>query len=434
MNQAQNSAPLIEHTPELDACELREDVRELVFSGVSKSKIIDCLLKDHNDRRGDSQYWGEFLFPLASKIIEQATADAIKAGVIIDGFSGYELAPASELANQITPGAWAIKGILPAQGVGAVYGASASAKGFFLLDLVAAVAAGEPWQGHRTKQLPVVIVNLEGAAGYPKRLKAYELKHGPIKGELYILNGAPFLLTDDAQIEALAAAIIAKGAAGGIVFIDTLSQAGGGVEENTSEGMGSIVAGAMKLQRLVGGMVILVHHIGKDASKGMRGHTSLFASLDCAIEISRDGDQRSWRVAKSKDGEDGIGGQFRLEIVEVGIDEDGDPITSCVVHHLESAFDGVFAAKVPKGGNQRIVYDRLNRLLDESIELGRGGAAATTPCIGMEAAVLACKDCLTTDPKRRGERTRTAIAGLVNAGLFRLEGGWLWQTRPRART
>jgi len=85
------------------------------------------------------------------------------------------------------------------------------------------------------------------------------------------------------------------------------------------------------LQSAVGGLVMLVHHTGKDATKGMRGHSSLIAALDAAIEVSRNGDQRSWQVAKSKDGEDGAAHPFKLEVMELGIDADGDPVTSCVI-------------------------------------------------------------------------------------------------------
>jgi hypothetical protein len=63
----------------------------------------------------------------------------------------------------------------------------------------------------------------------------------------------------------------------------------------------------------------------------MRGHSSLIAALDAAIEVTRSGDQRSWQVAKSKDGEDGTAHPFKLEVVELGMDNDGDPITSCVI-------------------------------------------------------------------------------------------------------
>lgn len=430
-----SNEPLIEHVQAIDAGELLDHARDFAYVGeVNRSIILDSMRREHERNGGTPEDWAGYRFILASRAIDKAISEAIKAGVILDAQGEFDLVHASELASTMRPAAWAIKDILPAQGRGAIYGASTAAKGFYALNMLLPVANGEPWQGHRTKQMPVVIVNLEGAASYPNRLKAYEAKHGAIKGPVFVLNGSPFLLTDDAQIEALAAAIEATGAAGGIVLIDTLSRAGGAFDENSSEGMGAVLAGAEKLQQRVGGLVLLVHHVGKDASKGLRGHSSLFASLDCAIEINREGDLRSWRVAKSKDGEDGIGGQFRLEIVEVGVDEDGDPITSCVVRHIESAFDGVFATKIPKGGNQRIVYDKLNQLLAESLELGRGGTAASAPCIAIEAAVLACKDCLTTEPKRRSERARSAIASLVSAGLFRLEQGWLSQPTPWARS
>ena len=425
---------IVEHMPEVDAGEFLESAREFVWAGeVNRSKILDSIRQEHYRNGVSPEEWAGFGHPLANKAIDKAISEAIAAGIILDAREDFELVHASDLACQHHAGGWAIKGILPAQGLGSIFGPSTSAKGFFALDMLVPVANSAPWQGHRTKQMPVVIVNLEGAASYPSRLKAYETKHGPIKGPVFVLNGSSFLLTDDAQIEELAAAIEATGAAGGIVLIDTLACAGGAFDENSSEGMGAVIAGGKKLQQRVGGMVLLVHHTGKDATKGLRGHSSLFAALDCAIEVSREGNLRAWRVPKLKDGEDGIGGQFRLEIVEVGIDDDGDPITSCVVQHIESAFDGVFAAKIPKGGNQRIVYDKLNQLLAESIELGRGGAAPAVPCIALESAVIACRECMTTDPKRRSERARSAIASLVSAGLFRLEQGWLSQPPPRAR-
>ena len=56
--------------------------------------------------------------------------------------------------------------------------------------------------------------------------------------------------------------------------------------------MGQIIAAAKELQTFVGGLVVLVHHTGKDASKGLRGHSSLQAALDAAIEVRRDGDNR----------------------------------------------------------------------------------------------------------------------------------------------
>jgi hypothetical protein len=64
--------------------------------------------------------------------------------------------------------------------------------------------------------------------------------------------------------------------------------------------MGEILEAAKRLQSLTGGLVVLVHHTGKDATKGLRGHSSLFAAMDAAVEVSRDGDRREWKVAKAR--------------------------------------------------------------------------------------------------------------------------------------
>ncbi len=65
---------------------------------------------------------------------------------------------------------------------------------------------------------------------------------------------------------------------------------------------------------MTGGLVVLVHHTGKDATKGLRGHSSLFAALDAAIEVSRSGERREWILAKSKDGRDGSTHPFKLRV------------------------------------------------------------------------------------------------------------------------
>ena len=83
------------------------------------------------------------------------------------------------------------------------------------------------------------------------------------------------------------------------------------------------------------GLVVLVSHTGKDQTKGLRGHSSLFASLDASIEIGRNGDTRSIKVDKVKEAEDGAKKYFRLKPVVIGTDEGGEDITSCVVEPVD---------------------------------------------------------------------------------------------------
>lgn len=417
---------------ELEAGEITEEIGYLVCQGVIDQKIIDAARRDYLSRNnGDLSGWATFMFPRVKKALAEARSPAIEAGAILANDNQFTLSRASDLAREPTYTASLVKGVLPAEGFGMIYGPSGSAKGFFALDVTVAVASGTPWLGRKVTKAPVVIVNLEGGAAFPNRLHAWEKKFGALPDAMLVLNDSPFAILDEASVDALARAINQAGANGGLTVIDTLARAAGGIDENSSEAMGRVIAGVERLQRAVGGLVLLVHHIGKDSTKGPRGHSSMLAALDCAIEISREGNLRTWRLAKAKDGDDGVGGQFRLEVVELGNDADGDPITSCVVEHLESPFDEIRASGVPKSGNQLIAYNTLNELLDQSLDLGKGGADPSTPCIRLEDAVIACRDRLTTEPKRRGERARLAIGALVSRGLFRHENDWLW--RPNGR-
>ena len=88
-------------------------------------------------------------------------------------------------------------------------------------------------------------------------------------------------------------------------------------------------------------MVLLIHHSGKNAAMGARGWSGLRAACDAEIEVVREATGRYMRLTKSKDGEDGLEWGFDLKVVQVGVDDDGDPITSCVVVDAELPVVGV---------------------------------------------------------------------------------------------
>ena len=81
-----------------------------------------------------------------------------------------------------------------------------------------------------------------------------------------------------------------------------------------------------------------MHHSGKDETKGARGWSGIKGALDTELEVTRAEDDRVLSVTKQKDGEEGQEYGFRL--LEVPLwgeeDEDGDPITSCVVEPNET--------------------------------------------------------------------------------------------------
>ena len=241
----------------------------------------------------------------------------------------YRLMTAEEISS-LPPVRWLVRGVLPAEGLAAIYGPPSCGKTFLALDLLAAVARGQAWFGNKTVPVPVTYVALEGEAGMSQRVRAHERRHGDLPLAVRFVAQALNLLTEKDIID-LASAIKAAGGGSGVICIDTLNRASAGSDENDSKDMGRIIEAAKHLQREVGGLVLLVHHTGKEESRGLRGHSSLLAALDVAIEVKKVESRKEWRIAKSKDGRDDKAGSFRLDEVVLGSDDDGEVITSCVI-------------------------------------------------------------------------------------------------------
>lgn len=285
--------------------------------------------------------------------------------------------------SQLPPLSWRVRGVLPAAGIAAIYGPSASGKSFLAFDSGCAIAEGRPWFGFRTVAAPVVYAALEGEAGLRLRAEAWSTHTGRKLPDAFRLMLQPFKLTESQDVADLAAVV----PAGAVVFVDTLNRAAPTADENSSRDMGEILEAAKRLQTLTGGLVVLVHHTGKDATKGLRGHSSLFAALDAAIEVARDASRREWRVAKSKDGQDGDAHPFKLQTEMLGTDDHGEPVTSCVVVPDTTAKD-VQRVKLPQGGNQRLALEAL-RPMFKGGERGKPGAPPQAGCIELEAAISA---------------------------------------------
>ncbi|MEI8325001.1 MAG: AAA family ATPase, partial [Betaproteobacteria bacterium] len=292
----------------------------------------------------------------------------------------YKLLTRDDLA-ELPALVWRIRGVLPAVGLAGLYGPSASGKSFLGFDMAAAIAEGHRWFDCRVEAAEVVYAALEGEAGFKLRAQAWEAHKGRNLPERLRMVLQPFKLTEPKDVRDFAAVV----PAGAVVFLDTLNRAAPTADENSSKDMGEILEAAKVLQTMTGGLVVLVHHTGKDATKGLRGHSSLLAAMDAAVEVSRDGDRREWKVAKVKEGADGDAHPFRLVIETLGMDDEGEPVTSCTVR-ADTNSDDVKRVKVPQGGNQRLVYEGIRGMFKDG-KSGKPGAPPLRPCIELEAAV-----------------------------------------------
>ena len=258
--------------------------------------------------------------------------------------------------------AWIVKRVLPMAALGVIFGDSGSGKTFFAFDLASAVARGIEWNGRKTRKGRVVVVVAEGAEGFRSRVKAYLRQYGISESDypLEVIGDAPNLLLATDAKELIAG--ISKSGPASMVVIDTLAATTPGGNESSSEDMGKAIGHCKALHKATGALVLLVHHSGKDASKGARGWSGLKAAVDVEIEITRSGNDRVATVTKLKDGEDGEKFGFRLLPVSIGMDEDGDVITSCVVQYDQAAAARVKQKAAGKGRHQRDVLAALTEL------------------------------------------------------------------------
>ncbi|MEA3061218.1 MAG: hypothetical protein QOJ94_999 [Sphingomonadales bacterium] len=250
--------------------------------------------------------------------------------------------------DRLPPLRWLVKSIIPDAGIGAIYGDSGTFKSFLTLDLLAHISNGREWFGQRVKAAPAVYVPFEGQGGIPNRVRAWRLAQtiqrnpdllmvlepdSDVRSNIAVVMD-PLNLRDAGDRDALVATLIEQGWAGGVLCVDTLAHASNGIEENSSA-MGEMIGIFRDLQQRLGGVILLVHHSGKDQTRGMRGWSGLHAAMDFVVECQKEGEgdasEAQFRLSKVKDGTTGTVFRFQMQMIPLGCDEDGDPITSLVV-------------------------------------------------------------------------------------------------------
>jgi AAA domain len=222
-------------------------------------------------------------------------------------------------------------------------GAPNVGKSFVALDLAFDVATGRQWHGREVDRGGAIYIAGEGAGGFKGRIAAIRKERGVEKTADAWFGMIPSAVDfrDKAIVRGLIKAVIeAAPRLGGrvrLIVVDTLSRALAGGDENSSVDMGALVAAADRIRLATGAHVMLIHHVGKDPSKGARGHSLLRGNVDTEIMVERDETSGTIiaKVTKQRDLEcEGVLSS-RLRTVALGTDRRGKPITSCVVETAE---------------------------------------------------------------------------------------------------
>lgn len=232
-----------------------------------------------------------------------------------------------------------VKGWLDQGAVSVLYGPSNGGKSFLAVDIAHHLAKGLAWAGRRVNKSRVLYIAAEGGSAFANRVAAL---HEP---DFWVLQ-IPLTLTGaESSASPLAEMMQHLAAVGGkfeMIIIDTMARVMGGRDENAAPDIVDLMRNIDLLRRATGAHVMLVHHTGKDTGRGALGHSSLRAAIDTEIELSRDDEAGviTAEVTKQRDGPTGYKFTYHLRQVEIGRDQDDDPVTTCLVEPTDPAQAG----------------------------------------------------------------------------------------------
>ncbi len=282
---------------------------------------------------------------------------------------------------------WVIKDYVERDSLGVAFGPPGQTKSFVALDMACCVATGHEWHGKPVKEGAVFVICGEGHNGIMRRLKAWSILNGVgLDDAPLFVSTASAALTDplntNAVTETIAGLAEAVGLAPELIVVDTVARNYGAADENSAADMGVFISNIdAHLRRRYGAAVLLVHHSGKDPSKGARGSTALKAAVDAEYEITRDelGITRM-QAHKMKDAEQPEPRAFKLESVRLPLlDDEGNDVYGAALKSIDYIAP-VKTGKEGRGKNQVKALAVLRELYREHearlVEGGMDGCSA----------------------------------------------------------
>lgn len=237
----------------------------------------------------------------------------------------------------------------------------------FLMNVAASVAAGIPCFGRDVQGGLAAYCALEGGRSFQNRCIAWRELHPDVSpGIPFKVMMDPINLRDRGDVEALRRFIKDAEQEHGercvMVCVDTLSRSLGGGNENGSDDMGALIAGADRLRAETGAAIVFNHHFGKNPTMGARGHSNLYGAVDTEIQITRDGDLRVAEITKQRDGPTGLRFAFRLRRVVIGQNRKAKEVTAIVAEEAVLEQTATKERQLPKGAGTAL------RALQKAIE------------------------------------------------------------------
>ena len=314
-----------------------------------------------------------------------------------------------------TASAYCVSGLLPRTGLVVIYGPPKCGKSFWTFDLLMHVSLGWKYRGLRVRQGVVVYCVLEGADGFTRRVRAFEIEHPRAKdSDFYLMTLSLDLIRDHKELIASIRAQLPKGADFAAVAIDTLNRSLRG-SENSDEDMADYVRAADAIRVAFDCVVPIIHHCPHGADRP-RGHSSLLGAADLLIAVKRDDANNVVALVElAKDGRAGLQVVSLLREIEVGKNEDGETLTSLVVDPVgDPSFTG-HKPQTRRGSIAKVEFETVKiEMLRAYDRLADG--VETTPGLDGKPVRKVPVDKLRDEMRSAGFLEANETGGLTNTG------------------
>lgn len=246
----------------------------------------------------------------------------------VDALLAEMLGPEELIAQR--PPRHLVRGLLTLDSESWLIGEPGSKKSFVALDIAAHVALGMPWQGRKVTQAPVVLIVAEGAGGIGKRVDAWGRTYGEgLTKEVFRVLPRPVQARDTVAWAVLVRAC--ERIKAGLVVIDTQARVTVGLEENSATDMGVYVDAARAIRGATGACVLTVHHTGRRGGDA-RGSSAIDGAQDTELKVKPVRQAYAQILTeKQKDIEPALPIKIKFKSVDLGQDEEGDPVNSLVL-------------------------------------------------------------------------------------------------------
>ncbi|MEH2570263.1 AAA family ATPase [Bradyrhizobium sp. AZCC 2289] len=348
-----------------------------------------------------------------------------------------------------------IKGIAPDRGILFIGGQSGAGKTFVACHMANSLASGAPFFERRVRQrVASAIVSKEGTENIGNRLTADAQARGLDIRQLPIAwrGDLPEIKTAD-DVDRVARELLELGdkikarfrIPLGASFFDTIAANFHMEDENSNSEIAKVIAKLREFEAKTNGLVVPVHHYGKQDSSGLRGGSLWRGGADVVLSVLADRDDRTGKVsgrdlalAKARDGLEGPIACFELKAHELGIDDDGEPFFSMVVVPGEAGQSAI-RAKRAKVDSRSVLA--LREAITEALDAGGkdirvrddGPAVRAVEVRGVRAEFNRRYVTAEDDPKKASAAKQKAFRRLLDKLPPDLATGtqddreWLWK-------